>query len=101
VVLSDLNPFKRNQTRVVPYSEVWSKPEGRRFTGEYTERILKEVAACKGPGQIGTLLRREGLYSFNVTNCRKQMVSRDPTTLEPHRCGSKTDPFAIEYVALQ
>ena len=43
--------------------EVVAKAERRRFTTEYKRRILKEAEACVRPGEIGGLLRREGLYS--------------------------------------
>jgi hypothetical protein len=47
----------------VPNPEVLEKPLRRRFTAEYKLRILKEVDALTDSGQIGALLRREGLYS--------------------------------------
>jgi transposase len=37
---------------------------------EYKRRIVKEADACKGPGDIGALLRREGLYSSQLANWR-------------------------------
>ena len=52
--------------------EVMAKPERRRFTAEYKLRILREADACSGRGEIGALLRREGLYSSNLTQWRKQ-----------------------------
>ena len=98
--MGDLNQSEQNQPGAAPDPEVRSKPERRRFTAEYKRRILKEVAACKDPGQIGALLRREGLYSSNLTNWRKQMASGDPNALEPRKRGPKTDPLAIENAAL-
>ena len=44
----------------------------RRFPAAYRLRILKEVDACKKPGEVGALLRREGLYSSLLTNWRRQ-----------------------------
>ena len=67
MAISDLNQSEQNQSGVAPDPEVLSKPERRRFTAEYKRRILKEVGACKDTGQIGALLRREGLYSSNLT----------------------------------
>ena len=49
-----------------------AKPVRRRFTAEYKLRILREADACSGRGEIGALLRREGLYSSNLTQWRKQ-----------------------------
>ncbi len=97
---SDLKQADQNQSGADPDPEVRSKPERRRFTAEYKRRILKEVAACKDPGQIGALLRREGLYSSNLTKWRKQMASGDPNALEPRKRGPKRDPLLTEYEAL-
>jgi transposase-like protein len=52
--------------------EVVAKPTRRRFTAEYKLRILREADSCSGPGEIGALIRREGLYSSNLTQWRKQ-----------------------------
>jgi len=48
---------------VLPHPEVPERPKRRRFTAEYKLQILKEAEAATEPGQIGALLRREGLYS--------------------------------------
>jgi len=52
--------------------EVMAKPTRRRYTAEYKLRILREAEALSGRGEIGALLRREGLYSSNLTQWRKQ-----------------------------
>ena len=52
--------------------EVVAKAERRRFTAEYKLKVLREADHCKQPGEIGALLRREGLYWSNLTNWRKQ-----------------------------
>jgi transposase len=44
----------------------------RRFTAEYKARILAEADACTRPGEVGELLRREGLYTSHLTYWRKQ-----------------------------
>jgi transposase len=51
--------------------EVLAKPERRRFTVEYKLRILREADRCVRPGELGALLRREGLYSSTVSNWRR------------------------------
>lgn len=56
----------------VPDPEVPAKATRRTFTAEYKRRILLEAAACKEPGQIGAILRREGLYSSTLTSWRRQ-----------------------------
>ena len=55
-----------------PDPEVPAKVQRRRFTAEYRLRIVKQADACKKPGELGTLLRREGLYSSHVTTWRRQ-----------------------------
>jgi len=51
-------------------TEVTSKAKRRTFTTEYKRRILSEADACKRSGEMGALLRREGLYSSHVTEWR-------------------------------
>lgn len=50
-----------------PETEVLAKAQRRRFTAEYKRRILKEADRCMRPGEIGALLRREGLYASALT----------------------------------
>ena len=54
-----------------PDPEVAAKPWRRRFTAEYRLRILEEAERCTKPGEVGQLLRREGLYSSHLTAWRK------------------------------
>jgi transposase len=56
---------------VPPDPEVVAKPKRRRFTAEYRLRILEEADRCAGTGEVGQLLRREGLYSSHLANWRK------------------------------
>src|SRR6266481_134570 len=53
-----------------PEVEVVAKAERRRFTAEYKRRIVREADRCTRPGEIGALLRREGLYSSLLTTWR-------------------------------
>ena len=50
--------------------EVVAKASRRRFTQEYKRKIVREADACKRPGAVGALLRREGLYSSHLTTWR-------------------------------
>ena len=59
-------------TKSLTEVEVLAKAERRRFTAEYKLKVLREANHCKRPGEIGALLRREGLYWSNLTNWRKQ-----------------------------
>jgi transposase-like protein len=53
-----------------PAIEVVAKARRRRFTLEYKRKIVREADACKTPGAVGALLRREGLYSSHLTTWR-------------------------------
>ncbi len=53
-----------------PANEVVAKARRRRFTLEYKRKIVREVDACKAPGAVGALLRREGLYSSHLATWR-------------------------------
>ncbi len=58
--------------RDVPDPEVVEKPKRRRFSAGYQLRIVREADACKAPGEVGALLRREGLYSSLLSAWRRQ-----------------------------
>jgi transposase-like protein len=61
-----------NGTQAVPETEVGARPRRRRFSVAYKQSILEEADRCTEPGEIGALLRREGLYSSNLTTWRRQ-----------------------------
>ena len=50
-----------------PGPEVVAKPTRRQFSAQYRLRILEEADRCTEPGEVGRLLRREGLYSSHLT----------------------------------
>jgi transposase-like protein len=56
----------------VPDPAVEAKAKRRRFTAEYKLRILREVDRAKGTGEVGAILRREGLYSSHLVQWRQQ-----------------------------
>jgi|SRR5690242_10493797 len=58
------------QTQGGQVIEVVAKATRRRFTVEYKRKIVREADACKTPGAVGALLRREGLYSSHLTTWR-------------------------------
>jgi transposase len=70
-----------------PETEVIEKGKRRRFTAEYKQRILREAAACKESGEVGALLRREGLYSSHLTNWRKYAGRGELAALTPKKRG--------------
>lgn len=64
-------------------SEVRAKATRRTFTAAYKLAILAEVDACRESGEVGALLRREGLYSSHIANWRRlrekgQLVAASP-----------------------
>ena len=64
---------RESSIRGVPDPEVLEKTVRRKFTAAYKLRILKEAEQCTEPGQVGALLRREGLYSSNLTLWKRQV----------------------------
>ena len=72
-----------------PNPEVTAKTERRRFTGDYKRRILAEADRCTQPGEIGSLLRREGLYSSHLTKWRAARELQGRLGLEPKKRGPK------------
>jgi transposase-like protein len=84
---------------VLPNPEVVEKTLRRRFTAAYKLRILKEVDALSDSGQIGALLRREGLYSSHLTTWRRQREAGTIQALQPKkrgRRGRRRDPVIQE-----
>jgi transposase len=75
-----------------PSSEVLEKPVRRRFTVEYKVRVLAEADACTETGQVGELLRREGLYSSHLSNWRRLRDEGVLASLTPKRRGRKAKP---------
>lgn len=71
-----------------PDPEVTDRPRRRTFTADYKRHVLREADAC-GPGEIGALLRREGLYSSHLTDWRRQRESGELEALTPKKRGRK------------
>ena len=92
-------PTSAGQT--VPDPEVVVKAQRRQFTAAYKRRILQEADACARPGDIGALLRREGLYSSHLNTWRHQRVRGEQQGLTPAKRGRKADPQAAENARLQ
>jgi len=84
--------------------EVMAKPTRRRYSAEYKLRILREADASTRRGEIGALLRREGLYSSNLTAWRKQREKRELEGLGQKRRGplpKEKNPLADKVKALE
>jgi transposase-like protein len=73
----------------VPDPAVEAKPQRRRFSAEYKLRILREVERAKAPGEVGAILRREGLYSSLLTQWRRDRDRVAKTELAARKRGPK------------
>jgi transposase len=85
----------------VPDPELVERPKRRRFTAEYKLRILREAEGCSRPGEIGALLRREGLYTSHLTVWRKQRDAGALEALDRRRGRKPTDRREAEIAALR
>ena len=77
-------------------TEVVTKARRRSFTAEYKRGVLSQAAACKKPGELGALLRREGLYSSHLSTWRREMEERGLAGLTPKKRGPKVTPPSPE-----
>jgi transposase-like protein len=86
----------------LPDPEVVPKAKRRRFTAKYKLRILEEADRCTERGQIGELLRREGLYSSHLSKWRRLREHGQLQALAPKKRGRKgQDPAAAELARLR
>lgn len=85
----------------MPKTEVIAKARRKRFTAAEKLRILREVDACQGTGEIGAVLRREGIYSSYLTTWRRQRERGELDGLAPQKRGPKPNPEAIELAKLR
>ena len=79
-----------------PNPEVHPGATRRRFSAKYKRSILDQVDQCNNHGDIGALLRREGLYSSHLTNWRRQRDTGALAGLSAQTRGRKPDPAAAE-----
>jgi transposase-like protein len=83
-----------------PDPELIEGPKRRRFSGDYKLRILQEAEACTQSGEIGALLRREGLYSSLPSEWRKQRDEGALAALARPRGRRKPHPLEAENARL-
>jgi transposase-like protein len=86
-----------------PDPEVTEKPVRRKFTASYKLKILAEAGKCTEHGQIGALLRREGLYSSHLSDWRRKRRDGSLGALSPKKRGPKPEqnPLANEVARLE
>jgi transposase-like protein len=73
-----------------PSTEVTERPIRRQFTAAYKLSIVQEADRCTEFGQIGAMLRREGLYHSHLDKWRKLRASGDLESLTPRKRGPKS-----------
>ena len=76
--------------------EVVPRARRRQFTNGDKRRILEAADRCTKPGEIGALMRREGVYSSSLSTWRRQREAADLAALAPARRGPKADPHRAE-----
>ena len=81
--------------------ELVEGPRRRRFTAEYKLRVLCEADACSRPGEVGALLRREGLYSSLLTEWRRAREAGALVALGRPRGRKPPHPLEAENAALR
>lgn len=84
----------------VPDPELVERPRRRRFSAEYKLGVLRRVDAC-GPGEVGALLRAEGLYSSHLTEWRRAREAGALQALERPRGRPKADRRDVENAELR
>jgi len=79
-----------------PNPEVAATAKRRQFSPSERRRILAAADRCSKNGEVGALLRREGIYSSHLTTWRKQREATERAGLEPKKRGRKADPAIAE-----
>lgn len=76
--------------------EVAATAKRRQFSGSERRRILAAADRCTAPGEVGALLRREGIYSSQLAAWRKKRVATGRGGLDSQKRGRKADPAIAE-----
>jgi transposase len=84
-----------------PDPELVERPRRRTFTAQYKLKVLREAEACSKPGEIGALLRREGLYTSHLSAWRKQRDQGALKALSKSRGRPKPDPRDAQIAKLR
>jgi transposase-like protein len=94
-------PINGKQPKNDPDPEVVPRAKRRRFSAAYKRQILEEIDQCQQHGEIGAVLRREGLYSSHISQWRRQRDQGQLTGSKSKKRGRKPDPQAAEMARLQ
>ena len=87
---------RAGRARPTPDPDVVDKPKRRQFTARYRLRILEDAERCTHPGEVGWLLRREGLYSSHLTAWRKAWRKGSLRELAPKKRGANLMQVMME-----
>lgn len=79
-----------------PNPEVAATAKRRQFSPSERRRILAAADRCSKNGEVGALLRREGIYSSHLSTWRKQREATERAGLEPKKRGRQADPAIAE-----
>jgi transposase len=79
-----------------PDSEVVPRATRRHFCNAERRRILLAADRCTKPGELGALMRREGVYSSYLSTWRRQLEAADAAALAPQKRGPKVNPHQAE-----
>jgi transposase-like protein len=83
-------------TFAAPEPEVAAIARRRQFSAAERQRILAAADRCTLPGEIGALLRKEGIYSSHLAGWRKLRAAAERNALTPKKRGVKADPLLAE-----
>ena len=87
---SSMNPVSQSSEKVGETDpEVSPRAKRRKFTITEKQRIVREANHCTKPGEIGALMRREGIYSSMLASWRTQQTCAERAALAPPRRGPK------------
>ncbi len=92
-MLTELNP---QAVESAMSTEVVAQAKRRRFTAAYKAQIVRELEACSGPGEVGAVLRREGLYSSVVSKWRRMANIGTLQGLQDKKRGRRKKLSAVE-----
>ncbi len=90
--MSRMSRSQKPELKAVPDPEVSDLPRRRKFSAKYKLAILRELDACSEHGQIGAILRREGLYSSHISKWRQAREAGELQGLAPKKRGRPRRP---------
>jgi transposase-like protein len=79
-----------------PDTQVVPRAQRRHLSNANKRRILEAAARCTKPGELGALMRREGVYSSSLSTWRRQLEAAELAALAPQKRGPKIDPARVD-----